>query len=697
MKKRTLAIINELLANRDMCTITGLAEKFSVSQRTIRNDLNDISGILRENGKEELTLAGGGKILCAEDFESIRQFTAEEDLYSYKLSKEERIRIAAAFLVNSSEYITLSTIAENLFVSRATVINDLNEIKDYIAEGNLEVFSHPNKGLRVEGKESDKRLFLMRLSSEYVKSEHADMAGNIVQKQISVQAGNRITLQKILIEQEHIHSNFLTDDSFDKILLYLGIMMNRNLQGEYIEVRRKNQTNKYLMAQDILKYISQYCHTNTTEDEVQFLSELLGMARYFRNASNKKDALKVQTLTRLLIEQISDELGINLNDDYEFFENLSNHLTSILSEAKISYPDNPVIEEVLEENPEVLKASEKVSDTIKKYTGRDFTKEDAAYVAVHVCAALERRKNKEIAFHVIVACHAGVGTSQLLLEKLKKHFNFQIVDIVSSHEAKTLEKGRADFIITTVPLEGCQLDYVVVSPLLSDEDYIRVGNKIDTLRNSRNLPSRIEEQELTAKGMIEKLSPIIYDAVPEAADMLMKKVRKAVREYFRQPVEADTDIFAPYLHHLLPASHITLDVECTDWKEAVRAAGEKLLEKGYIEARYIDAMIANIEENGPYVVISPGFAVPHEGLEMGSVKVGMHLIRLKHPVPFGVEEFDPVEFVCCLSAVDHKTHLKAFFNLINLLQNQGFRQALHICETSQEAAMLIERYEYETE
>ena len=93
MKKRTLAIINELLANRDMCTITDLAEKFSVSQRTIRNDLNDISGILRENGKEELTLAGGGKILCADDFEFIRQFTAEEDLYSYKLSKEERQRL----------------------------------------------------------------------------------------------------------------------------------------------------------------------------------------------------------------------------------------------------------------------------------------------------------------------------------------------------------------------------------------------------------------------------------------------------------------------------------------------------------------------------------------------------------------------------------------------------------------------------
>lgn len=49
--------------------------------------------------------------------------------------------------------------------------------------------------------------------------------------------------------------------------------------------------------------------------------------------------------------------------------------------------------------------------------------------------------------------------------------------------------------------------------------------------------------------------------------------------------------------------------------------------------------------------------MPHEGLEAGSIKVGMNLIRLKNPVPFGEEEFDPVEFVCCLSAVDHK-HLK---------------------------------------
>ena len=51
------------------------------------------------------------------------------------------------------------------------------------------------------------------------------------------------------------------------------------MQGEYVEVRPRVSEHKYRMAQDILKYISQYCHINTTEDEVYFLSEILISAK----------------------------------------------------------------------------------------------------------------------------------------------------------------------------------------------------------------------------------------------------------------------------------------------------------------------------------------------------------------------------------------------------------------------------------
>lgn len=353
-----------------------------------------------------------------------------------------------------------------------------------------------------------------------------------------------------------------------------------------------------------------------------------------------------------------------------------------------------MLDEVIEDNEEVMEAVRAKLPVISSHISREITEIEIVYITIHVCAAIERKKNKEIAFHVIVACHAGIGTSHLLMEKLKKHFNFQIVDIISAHEAKNIPEGWADFIISTVPLQNCRLDYVIVSTTFNDGDYVRVGAKIDALRNSRSLPSRIHDQEISARGVIERIRPIVYETVPDQAAGLMKQLRRTIRDYFNQSSGADTAIFSPYLHHLLPQTNIALDVECSDWRDAVRKSAQKLLEWGYIEERYIDAMIRNIEENGPYVVVSKGFAVPHEGLEQGSVRVGMYLIRLKEPVPFGAEELDPVEFVCCLSAVDHKTHLKAFFNLVNMLQEGEFKDLLRQCKTPEEAALAIERYEY---
>jgi len=305
MNKRISSIIYELNKKEKAITISDLAEKFQVSQRTIRNDLNAINEILWENHLRGLELKSGGQIIRDSDFSAIQSFIAEGDFYFYKLSREERKKISSALLINSSEYITLSMIADNLYVSRATIINDLDDIKAYIRNGNLEVLSHPNKGLRVEGKESDKRLFLMGLVG--LKADAAEN-DDVVVKHITVQAGNKITIQKIVSEQEHIHKCFLTDDSFQKILLYLGIMVNRSLQGEYIEVRKKNNSSKYRLAQDILKYISQYCHISVTEDEVQFLSEMLSIARYMKHKPVSKEAVKMQLITRQFIENISEEL-----------------------------------------------------------------------------------------------------------------------------------------------------------------------------------------------------------------------------------------------------------------------------------------------------------------------------------------------------------------------------------------------------
>lgn len=106
-------------------------------------------------------------------------------------------------------------------------------------------------------------------------------------------------------------------------------------------------------------------------------------------------------------------------------------------------------------------------------------------------------------------------------------------------------------------------------------------------------------------------------------------------------------------------------------------------------------MIKNVEQNGPYILVAPGFALPHEALNAGAKKVGMSLIRLDEPVVFGKPEFDPVEWVCCLSAINKETHLKAMFHLVNLFHNEKFRNKIRPAQSRDEVYNAIKRYEYE--
>ena len=691
MNKRTVEMIRHLASFRGELTLESLADQFDVSQRTIRNDLKEINTFLKEHALSELQLKNGGHIAKAEDFDDVLPFLDTQDYYTYKLSPDERVEIASAMLVNSARFLTLGTIADNLFVSRATIIGDLDRIKENIHDHGMEVTSHPNKGLLVEGDELQKREYLMEVLE---RNSTRGGAGSLANTGITLQEGDAITLRKILSEHCKQHRLYLTDQSFARVLRYLGVMIARNQQGEYVRRQGHPDSEHMTFAQDILRSVSQYCNVVTTEDEIVCLSQELDRSRYDRRTDFDLEDVRIQAITREFIRAISVELGVDLNDDYDFFENLSNHLQSTLATDASLFREDPGLTEVAEDHPDVMGAVQRHLSMLQEFGKREITHPEFVYIVIHICAALERKKNREIAFHVIVACHAGIGTSQLLLEKLKKNFNFQVVDVIAAYEADSIDPNRAEFVISTVPLQNCPLDHVVVSPIFTDEDYLRIGNKIDSLRNSRSLPDHIEERTVNAKGVLEAIQPIVFEALPEAEAIdLLRNIRKAVRQYFRDKQEAEDETTAPYLHQLLPESHIQLDVDAADWKEAIRKAAGPLYHDGYIEERYIDSMIANTEENGPYYILSPGFALPHEGLEAGSVRVGMNLIRLREPVEFGAEELDPIEFVCVLSAVDHKTHLKALFNLVNLLANPEFRDELHDAKTATVVNEIIHKYE----
>ncbi|NEB76712.1 PTS transporter subunit EIIA [Streptomyces sp. SID14478] len=137
------------------------------------------------------------------------------------------------------------------------------------------------------------------------------------------------------------------------------------------------------------------------------------------------------------------------------------------------------------------------------------------------------------------------------------------------------------------------------------------------------------------------------------------------------------------LSDLIPVEAIRLDVAAPDWQGAVRAAGDLLVAGGVSTDAYTQEMTRNVEENGPYIVIAPGFAFAHARPSPAVQRTGMSWVRLATPVNFGHETNDPVHLVVALAATDSGAHTQAMGALARLLADGDTSAALDRAPTPQ--------------
>lgn len=101
MNQRSTKIVQLLSKEKDEITVSGFAEYFQVSQKTIRNDMKEINEILEKNKRGIIDIKSGGIVSIPADFKDSLSLLLEGNFYNYKLSKEERKKVASAIIVNS--------------------------------------------------------------------------------------------------------------------------------------------------------------------------------------------------------------------------------------------------------------------------------------------------------------------------------------------------------------------------------------------------------------------------------------------------------------------------------------------------------------------------------------------------------------------------------------------------------------------
>jgi len=147
------------------------------------------------------------------------------------------------------------------------------------------------------------------------------------------------------------------------------------------------------------------------------------------------------------------------------------------------------------------------------------------------------------------------------------------------------------------------------------------------------------------------------------------------------------------LSRLLPATAIAVGVHATDWREAVRAAGDRLVAAGATRPGYTDAMIAVVEDLGPYIVVAPGFALAHARPSDDVLQTGLSLVTLAEPVAFGHASNDPVRLVVGLAARDHSAHSDALATVAAMASDAEVMGALATAASVDEVLNTIHQCE----
>lgn len=135
-----------------------------------------------------------------------------------------------------------------------------------------------------------------------------------------------------------------------------------------------------------------------------------------------------------------------------------------------------------------------------------------------------------------------------------------------------------------------------------------------------------------------------------------------------------------------------LDVDT--WEDAILKGGLVLTDRGAATPEYLTTIVRKCKENGPYIVIAPGMAMPHARPEEGALALGYGIVTLKKPVSFDDPDNDPISLLIFMAAPSVKEHNEeAVSQIADLCDDEVIVEAIINAGSASEIIEIIEKQE----
>ncbi|MCQ4795029.1 PTS sugar transporter subunit IIA [Anaerofustis stercorihominis] len=629
---RQRKMLKLLISSEGYITGPELSNKLGVSDRTIRNDVGILNYVLEQYNCQVISKRGKGYILKSENKELLNSILSQ---YSgYKNQKKERVYDIIIMLLCEKNNVDLYEIEDSLFISRTTLENEIQNIKEMLKSFYPSIDLRREKGkIELIGNETTLRFLLNEiLMLKYDSKKQKLFIQNKYFKKESFEV-IRDNVSKIALKY-HLD---IDDSAVADIAVYLLIAKVRLKLNKRI-IKLKDEVNKdndilYKIGEELYKEILEDKSENDyKQNEINQIAVKLSFVNLFTPLNLTREEAKRQMPSQIieivesLISNIKDDYDLDLSMDDELFMGLIFHVRALINRVKYQQlVESPILDMIKKQYTFIFELSLHIYEIFKKVLGIKLTESELSYIAAHIAAAIERMRLHygKAGVKIAIISHMAPSYTKLLVSNLKNIFS-QNIEIIGSYPVYKIDEALEEnpsIILSTCKIENlnipANIKHMEISLVLSNE-----------------------EQQILASLIEDVRSEFVYKKSSKAENIDESIINKFNKDLFFPNLNVNTK------------------------EEALSLISNVMLLKGYVNNDFLDKVLER--EKLSNTVLDNMIAIPHP-VEACANKTIIGVISLPKAITWGDYKVKLI-FVLAVRK-DEKAYMRNVFKFISRLMD----------------------------
>ncbi|MGO1590016.1 MAG: BglG family transcription antiterminator, partial [Alkalibacterium gilvum] len=545
LNQKEIMIIDQFYKNQDIyLTSKDIAKELKVTEKTARKYIKQLNQTLDKKIVQIRSVPGHGFKLDIQNEETFKYFyqtrkreSREKKSINYIESSSDRQYYILKKICLENEMLFLDDIQRDLAISQSTLINDIQNINKKLGRYELSLKNSKKKGASIEGREQNKRHFIMNYFFLERLQNNLKSLGEISTLLTTI-SPEEILL--IVLDECRNAKLKLNDTVMLNIVTHISLALQRIKEGYQINFNQEFDFHKYKTEYTTAERI--VIRLRKSSDIELPHEEIKNIALHLKNKSSKSSFINVDKRTefiqkeiKFVLEMVKRDTGISLMDDSVLINGLLDHFSPFLERLRNNNKlTNPVLKEIQSNYNNELELTKHYFSQMSLLKDYDVSEDEWAYLSLHIIAALERTTSREKK-NTLVICATGLGSSQMLKVRLEHELGtkLNIVKVISYYEICDEVLEGIDLIVSSIDLSNVvfNIPVVNVSVLLNEAD-IKLINESFASRTvpvlSQNI--KVSDENNRLDYLIKKyFSPDLFyisntiNSKNEALDILVEK------------------------------------------------------------------------------------------------------------------------------------------------------------------------------